>query len=134
MTTAENHHSNQENPGVEMNIIKEESNNYGILIITGEAQHLKGCQDLQEKALEMLADGHTTIAVDLRNASFVSASFCGSLISLYKVAEAMGTRIVLVADLDSLTYEVLVQAFLHEIMTIVPSLDLVDETVRTKQS
>lgn len=106
-----------------------ESNGFGIINITGEAQSHEGCRDIHEKALEMLSAGHSIIAVDLRNASYVSASFCGCLVSLYKVARTVGTRILLVADYDSLTYEILSRAFLHEIMEVVPSLNSVSQNI-----
>lgn len=106
-----------------MDIRTMETMGYGVVSLKGDLGGIGDYRKLLDKASLLLDSGFSTIAIDLADTEFVSASLCGYLVSIIKKAGALGSQLAIVVKPESLVGRVLQCARLHEIAELFPSLE-----------
>lgn len=98
-------------------------NNISFFLIQGDVDRGKDCQELSKVTGEILNSPKVHLVFDLSSTNFVSSAFCGFISSMAKKARQNKSRLSIILNTSSLTYEIFNIAGVNQIVDLYPSMD-----------
>ena len=97
--------------------------NAAVLSVSGEIDRFNDMKPIVEQAHMLASNKHSIFAMDMSDTSYITASICGFLVSIYKNAKENHAKFALIVPLNHRVMKVLKIAGINKVINIYSSRD-----------